>query len=134
MTNLVPRGREGLGGFLPGKFARPTCQKQHVGLGQLVFAVGPGHFLDDDATGFAVDAAPAVEEKDQVPPDRNELELPIREVVVTGRLPVTARTDRWGTRSGADSDLQAATILSAADVLIDEARGSQGSQGNGSTG
>jgi hypothetical protein len=37
-------------------------------------------------------------------------------------LPVTARTDRWGTRSGADSDLQAATILSEADVLIDEAR------------
>jgi hypothetical protein len=78
-----------LGGFLPGKFARPTCQKQHVGLGQLVFAVGPGHCLDDDATGFAVDAAHAVEEKDQVPPDtpdRNELELPIREVVVTGGL------------------------------------------------
>jgi len=100
MTNLVPRGREGLGGFLPGKFARPTCQKQHVGLGQLVFAVGPGHCLDDDATGFAVDAAPAVEEKDQVPPDRNELELPVREVAVTGGLPVTARTDRWGTRSG----------------------------------
>ena len=41
---------------------------------------------------------------------------------VTGGLPVTARTDRWGTRSGADSDLQAATILSEADVLIDEAR------------
>jgi hypothetical protein len=35
---------------------------------------------------------------------------------------VTARTDRWGTRSGADSDLQAATILSEADGLIDEAR------------
>jgi hypothetical protein len=41
---------------------------------------------------------------------------------VTGGLPVTARTDRWGTRSGADSDLQAATILSEADGLIDEAR------------
>jgi hypothetical protein len=71
MTNLVPRGTEGLGGFLPGKFALPTCQKQHVGLGQLVFAVGPGDCLDDDATGFAVDAAHVVEEKDQLPPDRN---------------------------------------------------------------
>ena len=111
-----------IGRFPSRKVCAPTCQKQHVGLGRLVFAVGPGHCLDDDATGFAVDAAHAVEEKDQVPPDRNELELPIREVVVTGGLPVTARTDRWGTRSGADSDLQAATILSEADVLIDEAR------------
>jgi hypothetical protein len=89
---------------------------------------GPGHCLDDDATGFAVDAAHAVEEKDQVPPGRNELELPIREVVVTGGLPVTARTDRWGTRSGADSDLQAATILS------ESGRVDRRSQGNGSTG
>jgi hypothetical protein len=87
-----------------------------------VFVVGPGHCLDDDATGFAVEAAHAVEDKTRYPPDRNELELPIREVVVNRGLPVTARTDRWGTRSGEDSDLQAATILNEADVLIDEAR------------
>jgi hypothetical protein len=122
LANLVPGGTEGLGGFLPGKFARPTCQKQHVGLGQLVFAVGPRHFLDDDTAGFAVDAAHAVEEKDQIAPDGNELELPIREVVVTGGWPVTARTDGWGTYSGADADLQAAAILGEVDVLINEAR------------
>ena len=54
-----------------------------------MFAIAPGNLLDYYATIPAVDAAHAVEEKDQVPPDtpdRNELELPIREVVVTGGL------------------------------------------------
>jgi len=73
MANLITGGTEGLGGFLPGEFARPARQKQHVGLGQLVFAVGPGHFLDDYAAGFPVDAAHAIQEKDQVALDRNEL-------------------------------------------------------------
>jgi len=122
MANLVPRRTKGLRGFLPGKFARPTCQKQHVGLSKLVFAIRPGHLLDDNAAGFAVDAAHAVEEKDQVAPDRNELELPIGEVVVTGGWPVTARTDGWGTNPGADSDFQAAAILGEADLLIDKTR------------
>ena|SRR5215831_2855701 len=122
MANLIPRGTEGLGGFLPGEFARPACQKQHVGLGQLVFTVGPRHFLDDYAAGFAVDAPHTIEEKDQVAPDRNELELPIREMVVTGGRAVTARTDGWGTDSGPDADFQATAIWAEADVLIDEAR------------
>ena len=79
-----------------------------------MFAVGPGHCLDDDATGFAVDAAHAVEEKDQVPPDtpdRNELELPIREVVVAGGLAGDSQNRSLGSRSGADSDLQAGDDL-----------------------
>ena len=88
----------------------------------MVFAVGPGHFLDDYAAGLTVDAAHAIEEEDQVAPDRNELELAIGEMVVTGRRAVTARTDGSGTDSGADADFQTTVIWAETDVLIDEAR------------
>jgi hypothetical protein len=87
-----------------------------------VFAVGPGHFLDDYAAGSAVDAPHAIEEKNQVAPDWNELELPLGEMVVTGGRAVTARTDRSGTDSGPDADFQTTAIWAEADVLIDEAR------------
>ena len=70
----------------------------------------------------AVPLSNCAEPKDQVAPDRNELELPIGEMVVTGRRAVTAGTDRWGTDSGPDADFQATAIWAEADVLIDEAR------------
>ena len=39
--------------FLPRQLARPVRQKQHVGLGQAVFAHRPGHVLDPHAASSA---------------------------------------------------------------------------------
>src|SRR3984957_6805016 len=45
IEDLVPGSAEGLSGFFPGKAARPTGQEQHVGIGQLTFALAPGDLL-----------------------------------------------------------------------------------------
>ena len=48
VANLFPGGVERLSSFFPRKLPRPTCQEQHVGFGQLVFATGEhvGVFAD----------------------------------------------------------------------------------------
>ena len=57
----------------------PTREKPHVGGGQLVLAVGPGHPLDGDPTARAIDAPHRVEEEDAQAPQRDELEAAQRQ-------------------------------------------------------
>jgi len=62
VKDLIPGGAERIGRFFPRKTARPTGQKQHVSIGQLMLAVAPGNFLND--YGFAaaaIDAPPPKE-------------------------------------------------------------------------
>src|SRR5271167_1460692 len=42
-----------------GQFARPACQKEHVGFGEGMLAIGPGDLLDHNAAGWAVRCADA---------------------------------------------------------------------------
>jgi hypothetical protein len=45
-----------------------------------------GNFLDDDRLAVAANDAPhGVKQKDQKPPERNELETALGELIVTGR-------------------------------------------------
>ena len=76
LADLVPRGAERHGGFLPGQFASPMGQKHHVGLGQLVLADRPGQFFDPHAAGPAFAPAHAVEEQHGQTPDRDEFKAP----------------------------------------------------------
>lgn len=94
VENLFPRSAKRLGGFFPGKPARPAGQEQHIGFGQGPFAVAPGDFLDEDGAATAtIDAPHGVQEEDEKSPERDELEAPLGELVVTGRGLMTARTD-----------------------------------------
>jgi hypothetical protein len=68
-------------------------QKQHIGSGQLVLAIAPGNLLDHDATISAVDTSRTVQQENQKPPQGNELEAALREMIVPRRWPVAPRTD-----------------------------------------
>ena len=64
-------------------------------------AVAPRNLFDDDrATAGAIDAPHRVEKKDQKAPERNELEAPFGELIITGRWPVATRTDCRGLLRG----------------------------------
>ncbi len=80
--HLVPAGAEDARDLLPTEALGPRREEPHVGGGQLVFAVGPGHPLDGDATAPAIDASHDVEEEDAQAPQRDEFETPRRQPVV----------------------------------------------------
>ena len=95
IEDLVPGSAEGLGGFFPGQPARPTGQKQHVGMGQLVFAIAPGNLLDEHGLAAgARDAPHRVEEEDQEAPERDGFVAPVGELIVTGGWVVATGTNR----------------------------------------
>jgi hypothetical protein len=121
VANLVPSGVERSGGFFPGQFARPACQKEHVGFGEGMFT-GPGDFLDHNAAGFAVDPAHAVEEKNQETPNGNELERTLGELIVSGCGQVATGTDGFGTHTWPHPNLQALAILAEPGLVVDETR------------
>ena len=122
IEDLIPGSTEGLSGFFPGKPARPTGQKQHVSIGQLVFAMAPGNFLDDHGLAAGASDAPhRVEEEDQEAPERDEFEPPLGELIVPGGRLVATGADRRGTFTRADRDLNASVIGTEAGLLINEA-------------
>src|SRR5216684_6453755 len=122
VANRVPRGAERFSSFLPGQFARPASQKDHVGFGEGMLTIGPGNFLDHDAAGGAVDPAHAIEEKNQEAPNRYELERTLGQVVVAGRWPVATGTDGFGTNTWPYPDLKALAIWAEAGWLVNETR------------
>jgi hypothetical protein len=96
VTDPVPGGVERLGGFLPGKLARPSGQPQHVSFGGMVLAVAPRKFLRHHTASAAFDASPAVEKKHQKTPERDELEAPLRQTIITRHRLVAPRAHRLG--------------------------------------
>src|ERR1700690_2149877 len=120
-AHLFPGSVERLGGFLPGEFARPTGQEQHVGLGQLVLAIAPRNlFHYHYATMAALDAPHAVQEKDQKSPDGDELEAPFGKMIVTRRRLVAPRADRRRSDPRPDVHFHAFFVGAEAGVMVDE--------------
>lgn len=60
LADFVPSAAERHGGFLPRQLTGPVGQKQHVGLGQLMFADRPWQFFNPHAAGSAIDPPHAV--------------------------------------------------------------------------
>jgi len=101
--------------------ARPACQKQHVGFGQLTLAIAPGNFLDDNgAAVVASDVPHGIQQEDEKPPKRDELETPLGELVVTGRRMMAARTDRGRTLARPHCDFDALFVRTKAGMPINE--------------
>src|SRR5262249_40082337 len=61
--------------------------------GGLMFSIAPSNLLDHHATNTALDAPHAVQQKNQKPPQRNELEAPLGQMIVTRRRLVATRAD-----------------------------------------
>src|SRR5436305_8572371 len=103
---------ERFGRFLPRKAARPAGQKQHIGIGQSMLAIAPGHLLDDDClTTAAFDASHGIKEKNQKAPKGNELETALRELIVSGGRLMAARTNRRRTLARAHHNLNTLILL-----------------------
>src|SRR6202451_2371962 len=120
IAHLVPGSVERLSRFFPGKLPRPAGQKQHIGSGQLVFAIAPGNLLDYYATIPAVDAAHAVHQENQKTPQRNELEAPLGEMIVTWCRLVASRTDRRRALPRPDGHFDAFLAGTEARGVVDE--------------
>lgn len=74
---------------------RPTGQKQHVDVGQLMLAVAPRNFFHEDSLAPAASyAAHRVQQENQEPPQRDEVVTPLGESIVTGRRLMAAGTNR----------------------------------------
>ena len=122
VADLVPGGVERLGRFLPRKPARPTGQKQHVGVGQLMLAVAPGNFLDDHGlAAAAIDPAHRIQQENQIPPERDEFEAPLGQLIVTRRRLMAPGTDRRRTLARTHGELDAFVIGTEAGMLVNEA-------------
>ena len=91
--------------LLPGELARPLRQVEHVGLGQLVLAGAPRHFLHLDPATHALDPPHAVQQDDSEAPDRDELEAPLGQMVVTAGRCLAPRAASLRALPGFDIDL-----------------------------
>jgi hypothetical protein len=121
VEDLVPRSAKRLSRFFPGQPARPAGQKQHVGFGESTFAIGPGNLLDDDRlAATAIDAPHAVKQKNHKSPERNKLETPLGELIVSGGGLMAARTDGLGALARTHGDFNALVIGTEAGLLVNE--------------
>jgi len=123
VENLFPGSAERLGCFLPRQATRPAGQKQHVCSGQRTLPIAPRHFLDDDGLAVAaIDAPHGVQQKNQESPERDELETPFGELIVTGRRLMAARTNRRRTLARPHGNLNTLVIGTEASLLVNESR------------
>jgi hypothetical protein len=68
----------------------------------------------------AIDTAHRVKEKDQKAPERDELESPFGQLIVTGGGAMTARADCHRSLARVDGDLDALAIGTESGLAIDE--------------
>jgi hypothetical protein len=120
VAHLIPGSVEGLGGFLPGEFARPASQKQHMGSAQLVLPIAPGNLLDHYATIPAVNAPRAVQQKNQKAPQRDELEAALGKMIVTRCRLVAPEQTAFEPLRGRTSTSMLFLIGCKAGMLVDE--------------
>src|SRR5215469_15795677 len=97
-------------------------EKQHVGVGQLVFAGRPGNFFDPYPAGLTIDPSHAVNKVHEKPPKRHEFEAPHTEVIVAWAGLMTARAHRFGAAARTNADLDDLAVRADPCVLVDEAR------------
>src|SRR5258708_6824228 len=123
VEDLVPGSAKRLGRFLPGQPARPAGQKEHVGFGETAFAIGPRNLFDHDRlAAAAIDAPHGVKQKNQKSPERNKLETPFGELIISGGGLMAARTKRLGALARTHGDFNALVIGTETGLLINESR------------
>src|SRR5437667_10988637 len=104
MADLLPGGVKGFRRLFPGELARPVRQELHVHLGQLMLAARPRHFLNDNAAGPTIHPPHRIEQEHQKAAQRDEFELPLREMVIAwGRLMAAGPNGRRAL-AGSDPD------------------------------
>src|SRR5438477_8461565 len=121
MADLLPGGVKGFRRLFPGELARPVRLELHVHLGQLTLAARPRHFLDDNAAGPAIHPPHRIEQEHQKAPQRDEFELPLREMVIAwGRL-MAAGANGCRALAGSDPDFDRGPVRGAeARALVDK--------------
>src|ERR1019366_989660 len=103
VVHLIPGCAKLFGGLLPGKFARPMPQKMHVNLGRGVLPHTPRHLFDHHPALLAIDPSHAIDQKNQIAPEADELKPPRRARLVAqelesagrSRAPVDDSPSRW---------------------------------------
>ena len=95
---------------------------QHVGLGQAVLAHGPRYRLDLHAALATLHASHGIQQMHRIAPDRDELEAPHGQYVISGRALAAARAVRLGASARPNIDLDGAGGLHQPHGGIDEPR------------
>src|SRR5450631_1878750 len=119
-ANPIPGSVKRLGGFLPGEFACPAGEEEHVGFGGLMLAIAPRNLFDHLAAIAAVDPSHAVQKENQNSPEGNELKTPLGEMIVTGCGLVAPRADRHRASPWPDGYFDAFLISAPAGRSVDE--------------
>ena len=123
VVDLVPGSTKFFGGFLPGKFARPMSQEMHVNPGRGVFPHAPRHFFHQHPALPAVDPSHAIDQKNQVAPEADELKPSRRRrLVVAGRGLMTARANSRGSFPRPDRDEDGLRVFGKAGSPVNKSR------------
>jgi hypothetical protein len=69
---------------------------------------------------LAIDASHGVQQEDEESPQRDELEAPLRELIVAGRGLMTAGADGGGTLARPHGDFNALVVGSESGLVVDE--------------
>jgi hypothetical protein len=85
-----------------------------------MLAIAPADLFDHHAAGRAIDAPHPVQEENQDSPDRNELEAPLRKVIVTRRRLVASRADRRRTSPRPEVHFDGLLAGTEAGVMVNE--------------
>ena len=89
--------------------------------GQSALAVTPRNLFDDNSfAAGAIDAPHSVEQEHKISPDRNELETPFGEPIISGRGLMTAGTARLRTHAGTYLDFDTLAVGTEAGPAINE--------------
>jgi hypothetical protein len=86
----------------------------------MVLAVAPRKFLRHHAASAALDASPAVEKKHQKAPERDELEAPLRQAIVTRHRLFAPRAHRLGALAWPHRHLDGLLVGTETGVVVDE--------------
>src|SRR5437899_3626433 len=93
-----------------------------IGPGQLVLAIAPWNLLHHHHAAIStVDAPHLVQQENQNPPERDELEASLRKMIVTRRRLVATRADRRRTLPRPHLHFDGLLVGAEAGVLVDEA-------------
>jgi len=122
-VDRVPAGPKPRGHLLPAQPSGPVGQKPRIGRRDGALALRPRNPLDADPATRAEHSAHRVDEEDPNPPERDELEAPLRQPVVARSPPTAAGALGPAVRTGSNSDLELWNItLPQAHLTVDERR------------
>jgi len=95
----------------------------HVDLGRGVFSHAPRNFFDHDSALLAIDPSHAIDQKDQIAPESDELKPPRRvRLVVAGRGLMTPRANGSGSFPRPDRDEDSLPVFGETGLPVDKSR------------